>query len=43
MRAQNIWLALLHRSKVQITEERPSLEIAGEQGIRHLPEEVFVE
>ena len=32
---------LLHRREVQIAEKPPRLEVAGEQGIRHLPEEVL--
>ena len=39
-REQRVGLALLHGGEVQIAEQPPRLEIASEQGIRHLPEEI---
>jgi hypothetical protein len=34
-------LGLVHRREIQITEQLVPPKVAGEQGIRHLPEEVF--
>ena len=37
---QLVRLGLPHRHEIQIAEQPPPLEIAGEQGVRHLPEEI---
>ena len=34
------WVSFI-AGEIQIAEQPPRLEIAGKQGIRHLPEEVF--
>ena len=39
-REQRVGLGLLHRGEVEVAEDTASVEIAGQQTVRHLPEEV---